>query len=89
MKGIETQAYEELMKSLKGERQNIKINMMFNRGAVELPRTDVFCGWSLGNVNLPVEAGKSGIYWKLYIYQYLCVYFVVITSVIFILLENS
>lgn len=49
MKGIEAQAYEELMKSLKGERQNIKIDM-FNRGAVKLPRTDVFCGWSLGNV---------------------------------------
>lgn len=64
LKGIEAQAYEELMKSLKGERQNIKIDMMFNRGTVKLPRTDVFCGWSLGNQSKPVEAGKYGIYWR-------------------------
>lgn len=50
LKGREVQAYEKLMKSLKGERQNLKINMVFNRGAVKLPRTDVFFGWSIGNV---------------------------------------
>lgn len=37
------------MKSLKGERRNLKINMMFNRGSVKLPTTDGFCGCSLEN----------------------------------------